>query len=128
MNAVGLDGAWGADEVFVDHGHEGDVVAGGQGAEDLLERLDVVWAVVGRKRDAGEENADVRGFEHGEDLIEITARLVEREAAQTVVAAELDDDHVRMQSENRGEIGDSIFGGGAADAAVEHFVVVACCV
>ncbi len=37
VDAVGLDGAGDMDQVFVDHGHKGGVVFGGQVAEDLIE-------------------------------------------------------------------------------------------
>lgn len=100
-------------------------MADGQGAEDLLERLDVVRSVVGRERDTGEEDADVRGFECGEDLIEIAAGLVKGKAAEPVVTAELDDDGVRVQREDQGQLGDGVFCGCAARSAVEYFVMVA---
>ena len=37
MNAVALDGAGNVDQIFVDHGHEGDVVLGREIAKDLVE-------------------------------------------------------------------------------------------
>ena len=42
MNAVGLDAAGDWNQVFVNHGHKGDVVVSGEGAEKLLEGLDIV--------------------------------------------------------------------------------------
>ena len=125
VNAVGLDGAGNVDEVFIDHGHKGYVVTESQSAIDLLERLDVVGAVVGRQRDAGEKNFNVGRLKRCEDLIEVVAGLVERKAAQPVVAAELDDDNVGMKRENCGKAFDGVFGGSATGAAIEDGVVVA---
>ncbi len=125
MDAVGLDGAGDVDEVFVEHGHEGGVVLGGEIAEDLLEGVDVIAAVVGRQGDAGQQDLDVSGFERGEDGVEIAARPIRREAAQTVVAAELHDDDVGMQQQHGTQAGDRVFGGGAAGALVIDFVAVA---
>ena len=71
MYAVLLDGAGDVDEVFVQHGDEGRVVLRGEIAKGLVEGVDVVGAVVGRKGDAGEQNLDVRGFKGGQHGIEI---------------------------------------------------------
>jgi len=125
VNAVGLNSAGDGDEILVDHRHKGDVVVRGERAEELLEGLDVVGSVVGRQRDAGEQDFNVRGFERGEDLIEIAAGLSERKAAKTVVAAEFDDHDFRMLGEKGGKARDCVFSGGAAGAAVDHSVVVA---
>ena len=125
MNAVRLDGVGDMDQVLVDHGHKGDVCLRGQVAEDLIEGLDVVGPVVGRQGDAGEQNFDVRGFERGQDLIEVAAGLIERQAAQAVVAAEFYNDDFRMKAQDGEQAGDGIFGGGAAGALVDDLVVVA---
>ena len=87
--------------------------------------LDVIGAVVGREGDAGEQNLDVGGFEGGEDLVEVAAGLLEGQAAQAVVAAELDDDDFRVQAQDGGQAGDSVLGGGATGALVVHLVVIA---
>lgn len=125
VNAVVLNGAGNVDEVFVDHGNQGDVVLGGQVAEDLFELVDVIGAVVGRQSDACQQDLDVSGFQGGEHLAEIAARLFKRQAAQAIVAAELDDDDFGMQAQDDGQAGDSIFGGGAAGALVFNFIAVA---
>jgi len=125
MDAVGLDGAGDVDQVFVDHGHEGGVVLGGQFAEELIELPDVLLAVIGRQRDAGEQRFHMSGFESGEHLVEIAARLGERQAAQAVVAAEFDNDDSGMQRQNGAQIGDGVFGGCAAGALIDDFVVKA---
>ena len=60
MNAVLLDGAGDMDKVFVEHGNKRRVVLRGEIAKGLVEGVDVVGAVVGRKGDAGEQDLDVR--------------------------------------------------------------------
>ena len=60
-----------------------------------------------------------------EDLIEIAAGLIERQAAETVVAAELDDYDLRMQAEMDVKAGDGVLGGGSAGALIDDLVVVA---
>jgi len=125
MDAVALDCAGNVDQVFVNHGHEGRVVLGGEVAEDLLELLDVLRAVVGGEGDGGEQDFDVRVFERGQDLVEVAAGLAGGQAAETVVAAELDDDDFRVQEQDGAEIGDGVLGGGATGALVRDLVVVA---
>ena len=125
VDAVGLDGAGNMHQVFVDHGDKGGVVFRCEIAEDLLEGLDVVIAVVGREGDAGEQDFDVRVFERGENLVKVAPGLVEGQTAQAVVAAELDDDDLGVEEQDGTEAGDSILGGGAAGALIVHLVVVA---
>ena len=78
MNAVLLDGVRHMDEVFVDHGDKRGVVFRSNVAEDLIEGMDVVRAVVGRKGDSSEQDFDVRAFKRCEHLVEVAAGLVER--------------------------------------------------
>ena len=125
MDAVCLNCAGDMDQVFIEHGHEGCVVLGGNVAEDLLEGLDIVLAVVWGQSNAGEQDFDVRAFERGQNLVEVAAGLVGGQAAKAVVAAELDDDDFRVQEQNGTEIGDGVLGGGAARALVRDFVAVA---
>jgi len=125
MNAVRLDRSRNVDQVFIDHRNKGDAVARCKLAEELLKGLNVIRAIIRRQRDSGQQNADVRGFESRKKLVEVAARLIERQSAQAVVAAELDDDHLRIQLENRRQAGESILGSGAACAPVENLVVVA---
>lgn len=90
MNAVLLDGGGDVDEIFVDHGDEGDTVLRGEIAEHFVECRYVVGAVVGGKRDASEKDLDVSGFERGEDRVEVFAGLIGGEAAKAIVATEFD--------------------------------------
>lgn len=125
MDAVLLDGAGDIDEVFVDHGDETHVVLRGEVAEDLVERGDVVGAIVGGQRDACEEDLDVCGLQGGEDGVEVLARLIRRQPAEAIVAAEFDDDDGGMRLDDGVDVRDCILGGGAAGAAILDFVFVA---
>jgi len=125
MNAIGLNRAGNADQVLVNHGNQGYVVLLGEVAEDLLELLDVVMAVVGRKGNASQQNFDMGVFQSRQHRIEVAASLAERLTAEAVVAAEFNDDDLRMQEQNGAQAGDGILGGGAAHALVADFVVVA---
>ena len=125
MDAVLLDGVGDVDQVLVDHGDEGGVVLGGEVAEDLVEGIDVVLAVVGREGDAGEQYLYMGGFKSGEHLVEIVAGLVGGQAAETVVAAEFDDYDLRMQEQDGAEAGDGVLGGCAAGTLVVDLVMVA---
>ena len=125
VDSVLLDGARDVDEIFVDHGDEGDVMFSGKVAEDLVEGLDVVRAVIRRKGDASEEHLDVCGFEGGEDCVEILLRLIGGQSAEAVVAAEFDDNEGRVSTEDRIYIGGCVLGGGAAGASIFNFVFVA---
>jgi len=125
VDAVGLDGTWNVNQILVKHGHESGVMPGRQVAVDLLEGVDVLAAVVGRQGDAGEQNPNMRAFERREHLIEIAARLLRGQATETVVTAEFDDHHLRVQEQNGLQVGDRVLGGGSAGAMVRDFVAVA---
>ena len=60
----------------------------------------------------------MRVFKRGQHRVEIAAGLVRRQAAQSVVAAEFDDDDLRVYEQDGTEIGDGVLGGGAAGALV----------
>ena len=89
-----------------------------------VEAGDVVGAVVGRERDACEDDGDLAGFEGGYDLIQIGAGVFDAQAAEAVVAAELDDDG-GLHGDDSIEAVDAVFGGVSADAFVDDAVVIA---
>ena len=60
-------------------------------------------------------------------LSRLPRRFGDGEPAQAVVAAELDDDDVRLQGEDVAEAVEAILGGVAADALVDDAVVIAVC-
>ena len=64
-------------------------------------------------------------LERGEDLVEIAAGLIERKAAQAVVAAELNDDDCGMHAQKGRQAGDGVLGGGSAGALIDDLIVIA---
>ena len=99
VDVVGLHHALNAVNIFEQEGHERHVEAVGEGGVVAGEVLDVVGAVVGRKGDTGEDDFGSGGLEVGEHLGKIGAGGSGVEAAETVVAAELEDDDGRMKCE-----------------------------
>ena len=125
MNAVGLDAVGHVDEVLIDHGNEGRMMAGGKVAKNGFEGLNVIGAVVRRESDSGQKNFDVGVLEAGEDRIEIVARLIKGKAAQPIIATEFDQYDLGMQLKNGGQFRDRVLGGRAAGSLVVDFVFVA---
>jgi len=125
MDAVGLKDAGVALEALVEHGHESDMMPGCEVAIDLGELLDVVGPVVGRKRNAGEQDFDVGLLERSKYGIEIAPHLRDRLTAQAVVTAEFDDDDRGVKHQDGRKRGNSVFAGGAAGAAIHNSVRVA---
>ena len=64
-------------------------------------------------------------FKRSQDLVEVLTGLGRWQSAQAVVAAELDDDDLRVEREDGAQIGNSILGGRAACALVRDFVLIA---
>lgn len=124
MNAVRLDCSRHVDQVFVDHGNESDVMPCGEVLEKLIERLDVIGAVVGRQGNSGEKSLDMRSFKSREDLVEIATGLFERQSAKPIVTAEFDNHHIGVKSQDSRKPGNCIFGCGPAGALVDHLVVI----
>ncbi len=128
MDAVLLNGAGEMNQVLVDHRDKGNMVAGGECSEDLAEGVHVVHAVVGRQRDAGEKNFDMRGLKRAENLVEVAACLGEREAAEPVVSTEFDNYGVGVKAQNCWKAGNRVLGGGSAGTLIDDFVVIALCI
>lgn len=125
VDAVGLDGSGHGVDVRVEHGQQRDVVARGDLMVHEIELVNVGLAVVGREGDAGEHDLGVRGEQAGDDGLKIALGDGEGKAAESVVAAEFNDDNGRVHGEDAGEAIDSVLGGVAADAGVDDAVVVA---
>lgn len=125
VNAVGLDGSGHGVDVGVEHRQERDVIARGDLVIHEVELMDVGGAVVGRERDAGEQDFGVRGEQAGDDGFKIAFGDGERQATEAVVAAEFDDDDGGMHGEDAGQAVDAVLGGVATDAGVDDAVVVA---
>ena len=81
-----------------------------------VELFDVVGAVVRGEGDAGEGDLGAAGLELVDDAVEVDLGLFEGEAAEAVVAAELDDDELGFAGDNAGEAVEAVLGGVAADA------------
>lgn len=125
VDAVGLDGSGHGVDVRVEHGQERHVVARGDLVIHEVELVDVGCAVVGWEGDAGEQDFGVRGEQAGDDCFEIAFGHVEGQAAQAVIASELNHDDCRMHREDEREAVDAVLGGVAADAGIDDVVVVA---
>ncbi len=125
MDAIGLDRVWNANQILIEHGHKRSVITGGDRGKDSLEGADEVRAVIGRQRDACHQHLNMSVRQRTDHLVEVGAGLPEGQAAQTVVAAELDDDDGRVQAEDEGQAGDCVLGGGSACALVDDLVMVA---
>ena len=89
-----------------------DRVASGRGA--------VVAAEVGRRQHAGEQHRNALLLEARDDLIEVPFHLLDRQGAQAVVAAELDDDVARLVGEHPVQAGEPAGRGVARDTGVGH--------
>jgi len=113
------------DQVLVDHGHKGNTMLGCKGSKDLVEGRDVVRPIVGRKCNTRQKNLDMRRLKRGKNLIEVLARLIERQPAKPVIAAELDDDHLWVKAENRRKAGHGVLGGGSTGTLIDDLVVIA---
>ena len=123
VGAVGLHHSGDAVDVLEEEGKHGDAVFFGEDGVGLVELADVVGAVVWREGDAGEGDASAGVLQGGDDMVEVGAGVCDRQAAQAVVAAELDEDDGGVQGENAGETLESVLGGVAADALVVDAVV-----
>jgi len=124
VDAVRLNRPRNGYQVLVDHGDERYVVLRRQRAEDLAEGANVVGPVVGRQRDPRQQHLDVCGRERPENLVEIVLALGERQAAQSVVAAELDNHHLRMKAKDGGQQSNRVFSRSSAGALVNYFIMI----
>ena len=124
MNAILLNGARLVNQILVNHGHKGNVVARGEDEKDLVKGLDVIRPIVRRQRDAGQQDPDVGCFKGSENLVEIVACLIERQAAKPVVATEFDDDHIGMKAQDGRKTDDGVLGCGSAGTLIDDLVVV----
>lgn len=124
VGAVGLHHAVDAVDALKEEGEEGDGIFFGEEGVGGLELLDVVGAVVGGEGDAGEGDLGAGGFEAGEDLVEVGAGIFDAQAAEAVVAAELNDDDGGVEGEDALDAVEAVLGGVAADALVDDAVFV----
>ena len=123
MGAVALHHSGDAVDVLEQEGKQGNAVLLCDEGVGLVELADVVGAVVGWEGDAGEGDASAGVLQGGDDLVEIGAGVCDGQAAQTVVAAELDEDDGGVEGENAGETLEAVLSGVAADALIVDAVV-----
>lgn len=71
MDAVALNGAGNIHQIDIQHWHQSHMMFGRKVAKNLIERSDVVRAVIGGKGDSGEQDPDMQALESCERLIEI---------------------------------------------------------
>ncbi len=124
VGGVVLHVAGDAVDVFEEEGEEAEVVLACEGGVHGVEFFDVVGAVVGGEGDAGEDNLGAGFLELVDHGGEVGLGLFDGEAAETVVAAELDDDDGGVVGYDAGEAVEAVFGGVAGDAVVEDVVGV----
>ena len=96
--------------------------------KDPLEGADIVRSVFWRKRNPRQHDFHVSVFQAGEHLVEIVARLLHGQSAQSVVASKLDNDDCGMQAQHVRQSRHGIFCGSSAGSLVDHFVAVAGCI
>jgi hypothetical protein len=125
VDAVGLHAASSSVDILKQKGEQGHVILLSQRCVDFIELADVVRAVVRRQRDAAEHDLCSRVPQGGDNLIEILACAVDGQAAETIVAAEGDDDEGRLQGEHIVQPFDAVLRRVAADAGIHHAVVKA---
>lgn len=125
VDAVGLDGSGNGIDIRVEHGQKRNAIARGDLMIHKVELMNVGGAVVGRERDAGEQNFCMRGQQTRDDGFKVAFGDRQRQAAEAVVAAEFDYDDGGMHGEDAGQAVDAVFAGIAADAGVDNAVAVA---
>jgi hypothetical protein len=123
--AVGLDGVGDVHEILVNHRHEGSMMLSREVTKDLIKSLDVISSIVGRKCDSGQQYLNLGIVESGKNRVEVVARLVGRNSAKPVVAAEFNDHNGGMKLENRAKVGNGILRGSTARAPIRYGVMVA---
>lgn len=125
MDAVVLHHALDAVDTLEDEGEKGIVVVGGDGFVHGFEVADVVGAVVAGERDTEDDDLGAAGGEAGGELDEVVAGTAQGNAAEAVVAAELEEDDFRRIAKGVVHAIDAALGGVAADACVDDAVAEA---
>lgn len=125
VDAVFLHGAGSSVDIFEQEGNERDFILVRQHGIGLVELLDVVGAIVRRKRDSGEHDFCSCFEQRRDDLVEVLARYCYRQATQTVIAAEFDNNNLRMEGEHVFQALNAVFCSIAVDALVHDAIRVA---
>ncbi len=125
VGGVVLHVAGDAVDVFEQEGQQADVVLLCERGVHGVESFDVVGAVVGWQRDAGENDLGAACLELRDDAGEVGLGLFDGQAAETIVAAELDDDDLRVAGDHAGDAVEAVLGGVAGDAVVDDVIAKA---
>jgi hypothetical protein len=119
VDAVVLVEARDASDAFQEEGDQGNVHLPGKAGVHLREAVRVLGAVVRGDLHAEEEDAGSGLLGTADDLPQVVLGLLERQAAEAVVAAEADHDHVRLLREQPVETGEAAGGRVAAHPGVD---------
>ena len=122
--AVGLDVALDSEDVLKNKGQQGDVVLLRKLRIHAVEASDVVTAVLRGEGDSGERDPCSTLLDLLDHCSEVLLSAADRQAAEAVIAAELEDDDLWFLSEDAMEALQAVLGSVSADAFVEHTVVI----
>ena len=92
---------------------------------DLLERVNVIRPVVPRQSHPGEQDFNVRQLQRLDHLLEILPRRRDRQSAEPVVPAELEDHDGRMHGQHGGKPFHAVGRRIALDAQIHHAITEA---
>jgi hypothetical protein len=124
VNSILLDRIRNRVHVGVQHGQQRSMIFGRDLRENGVELADVVRTVIGRQRDAEQQNLASCPAQGSNNRVQVVARRCERQPAQSVIASQLDDDDCRMQFNDVVQPIDRIFCSIPADALIDHAVAV----
>jgi len=125
MYAIGLNCPGYTDQILVDHGHQSGSVLCREVDENLIELVDVIRPVVGRKCDTCKQDTNVGRLNRREDRIEIAVCLFQGKPAEPVVPAKLDDHDRGVRGNDRVHTGHGVFRCRTTDSHVLDMVGVA---
>ena len=101
--------------------YPGDMVFVREALIDILEVTGIGWAVIGRQAHAEQYYLDIAVQRRGDDMIEVTVHLRERQSAQAVITAQFHDEDIRVMTFQEWEYAAASSGGGfTADAGINH--------
>lgn len=90
----------------------------------LIDGLHVVRPIIGRKRNAGQHDFDSSMLQSRDDLVEVGARGRNRQAAQHVIAAELDHGNRGMCRNHASHAVYAVLGRVAAYSKIKNTIVI----
>ena len=124
VQSVGLKMLWIVFQSDEQERQQRGLVLGRERRENLLERLGVLGAPVGRKLHADQEHLGAGLLCLLDHRAEIALHLIDRQAAQTVVCAELENHDRRFDlDENFRHARESTSGGFSRDAGIDDAII-----